>query len=144
MADPSAAERRSVAADVRWGVGAGLWFAAAYSVLAAAIFAARGSAPLAGAGLTLPGVVAAYFAGGAAGGALVGLGRPLLRWQVGAMLVGVLAAGPLALALLHALGARPSRADLGPAGGAALAALIWGVMFGNMYWKRLPEAERRD
>lgn len=66
-----------------------------YSVLASTLFALHGGDRYRAVGLTLPVIIAVYFAGGITGGCLVGLLRPLTRWRIGAAAVGVIAMIPV-------------------------------------------------
>ena len=88
-----------LANDLRWGVRGGVAFAVVYSIIAAVIFLMRGDAAFQSYRISLGGIVMAYIAGGCIGGATVGALRPLLRWQVGAMLVAVMGVMPLFFAI---------------------------------------------
>jgi hypothetical protein len=90
--------RAAVTDNVRWGAGLGLIFGAIYSVIALGIYATRGSRPFATNGVSLLALIAAYFGGGLAAGVVIGLFRPLLRWRLGAMVVGFIGAIPVGAA----------------------------------------------
>jgi hypothetical protein len=93
--------RRSLAGDLRWGVLWGAGMAAAFSMIALVI---AGIAMLAGGeGFPIGWIVAAYWAGGLVAGAVAGLGRPLGRWPLGSMLVGMPAAGAVYGAVMLAM-----------------------------------------
>ena len=132
---------RAWGADVRWGVAAGACFAALYSGMAVVLYVLAGPAQFGDKGLTLRATVAAYAAGGLAGGALVGLLRPLARWRAGAMLVGVAAAVPLTLALTLAMRGHPAGWSEDVWGGGALAAVALGLGCGFIAYEP-PDAGR--
>lgn len=83
---------RLLATNLRWGVIAGLFFACFYSLFVTGLYLLRGSAPFEANETTYGQVVLSYFGTGIVAGALVGLLRPLLRWRLGAVVVGVVAA----------------------------------------------------
>jgi hypothetical protein len=74
--------------NLRWGLGAGLFFACFFSAWVAVVYLFRGSAPFEARSVTLLSTVARYFGGGLLAGAIVGLLRSLTRWRLGAMAVG--------------------------------------------------------
>jgi hypothetical protein len=81
--------------DVRRGIRWGLYFAAAYSLYVVAVVVLRGPSVLARQGVTLIGLVLAYFGGGIIGGAITGALLPIARKPLGAMVVGFFAAVPV-------------------------------------------------
>jgi thiamine transporter ThiT len=87
------------------GVGArwGLVMASLLSAWVLVIAAINGSLTLTsrtGESYFVLSIVAFYLAGGTASGAMLGMLSGLLRWRVGALLIGMLAATPLAIAFL--------------------------------------------
>ena len=90
---------RRIRSDIAWGVFAGLLMATFYSVVAIAIHAAKGSGAFDEAGITLGKALAAYWIGGAVGGAVLGLAIPLARNKLGAAIVGILVAIPAFVAI---------------------------------------------
>ena len=74
--------------NVRWGLWFGLWYAVIYSVFVIGMAILRGSTQYPEHGLNTWTIVATYFALGFGGGVTIGLLRPLLRWGLGAALVG--------------------------------------------------------
>jgi hypothetical protein len=132
----------SVAVDnVRWGVRGGLFFGLAYSAIALVLYALRGRESFEANGVTLGSLVAAYVLGALAAGIVVGLLRPLLRWQLGAMAVGVAAAVPACVGIgLARFGAFSgwSGADMGTV---VVMGVMFGMLFGNQYWNN---HSRRD
>lgn len=83
---------RRFAENLRWGVIAGLFFACFYSLYVIGLYLIRGSTPFVANDTTFGQVVASYFGTGIVAGAVVGLLRPLLRWRIGAVFVGIVAA----------------------------------------------------
>ena len=90
--DETRVERR-----MGWGVSWGSAIASVFSAFAALQFAIHAAAMLAKYDLGLVAIIATYFAGGIAGGAVVGLLLPLAQRRIGAAVVGVLAILPIAL-----------------------------------------------
>ena len=82
---------------MRLGVLAGLGYAAAYSLVAVAVFRLRDPADLAELHASLTQVVFTYVAAAVVGGALVGALLPITRWAAGAFLVGTAGALPVFL-----------------------------------------------
>jgi hypothetical protein len=83
---------RDIGRNLLWGVTAGLFFAACYTLYVTVLLALHGSAPFAAVNSTYARVVSSYVGTGIAAGAIVGLLRPLLRWRAGAVAVGIIAA----------------------------------------------------
>jgi hypothetical protein len=81
-----------MAQDIKTGAVMGLLIATVYSLYALVLLAARGTAPFDANGVTPAGVIAAYYGGGLVAGSVVGILRPLLRWRLGATIVGIVAA----------------------------------------------------
>jgi len=77
--------------NLRWGIRFGVTFAVFYCVFGVVIYLTRGPGPFEANEVSLVGVLLAYLGGGIAAGALVGLLRPLLRWRLGALVVGIMA-----------------------------------------------------
>lgn len=86
--------------NIAWGIRWGLAFAACYTVLGSALVLLRGDAPLRSVGLTPWTLIGGYLAGGVMAGAVVGVGRPLLKRRAGAAVVGAWAAAPIAVTFL--------------------------------------------
>ncbi len=84
--------RENLSTGVWWGSR----YAFAYVVVGTIIALARRDV-LESYGLTLPGLIGAYVAGGIGGGALTGLLLPLVRGQFSAAVVGFLVALPVML-----------------------------------------------
>lgn len=90
---------RKIALGARWG----LVMASLLSVGVIAIAVINGSLTMTsrtGETYFVPAIIALYLVGGAASGATIGSLTGLLRWRVGAVLVGMLAAIPIAIAFL--------------------------------------------
>jgi hypothetical protein len=96
-ADRAASRRRSMSADIRWGLGLGVGMAAIFTVYAAVLFVAFSLARKHSmfADATLPLIALAYFAGGIGGGFIAGLLRPAMRWPLARMAIGFLVAFPV-------------------------------------------------
>lgn len=93
----------SIPRNVVWGIRGGVAFAGIYSLWVVGLYLFRGSAPFENQGTTLLEVLAAYWFGGAVAGGLVGLLRPLVRWRLGAALVGIVAGIPVGLGIVYAI-----------------------------------------
>ncbi|MFL5612223.1 MAG: hypothetical protein ACJ796_01010 [Gemmatimonadaceae bacterium] len=87
--------REPLMARVRNGVRFGLRYAVFLGLVATALSVLRGG----GDDFSLPAVLAAYLIGGVFTGIVVGLGRRLNQWPMGAMLLGVLGAFPAFLVI---------------------------------------------
>lgn len=85
--------------NLLWGVRWGLAFGSVYAVWAGVLFVFRGAAPFQSHEVTVWEAVAVYLVGGVAAGGLMGLLRPLVRWWIGAMLVGMIASVPILLGI---------------------------------------------
>ena len=137
--------RANVAWGVRRGVTAGLFFVG----WAALVFLARGTVAVAtpgGGSLTLAAVIAAYLAGGALAGAVVGALRPLGRSRPGSALLGLMAAVPLFVAIRFAAeGPAPwTRGDTVLVGVCALfAGPLTGLALHEGLVRRAPAGRRR-
>jgi len=77
-----------ITGDLRWGVGWGLAFAAAFSLYVGALSLLRGSAQYDRYQMSAWSIIATYFAVGLPGGAALGLLRPLTRSALGVAFVG--------------------------------------------------------
>lgn len=89
---------RRLIANTLWGILWGIAVAGLYSLYVGAIYLLQGPAPFESHGTSILSIVAAYFGGGVVSGAIVGLLRPLSRWQLGAGMLGMIAAVPVFLA----------------------------------------------
>ena len=78
--------------NVIWGVGYGLAFAALFMAWAVIARIIGGADAFGEKGTTLLTVLALYLFGGVAAGGIVGLLRPIVRWRIGSVLVGIIAA----------------------------------------------------
>jgi hypothetical protein len=123
--------RRSIRADVRWGIGWGVWLASGFAVLGGALFVLRGSSRF-----SVPLVILGYFAMGLLGGVLAGLMRPLARnrWGATAMgvVIGILVYG---IAMIIAVGQKRFLSPPGLASTLTLGTVIGGL-FGHSSWKK--------
>ena len=96
-ADRAPSRGRSIASDVRWGLGWGIAMAAIFTIYVALLFVVfslkRNHNLFADSALPL--IAMAYFAGGIGGGLIAGLLRPATRWPLARMAIGVLVAFPV-------------------------------------------------
>lgn len=92
----TARERGPLLFRVRQGIRFGMGYAALFSILAIALSALIGEPGR----FSLLGVMAAYIIGGVLTGTVVGCGLYLVRWPLGAMLLGILGAIPVFEAIL--------------------------------------------
>ena len=137
------APRRDLPQDLGWGIFWGLAFALVLTIVLVLLYAVRGSALFETYDTTFGGVVAVYFAGGLAGGAVVGLLRPLTRWRWGAAMVGVFAALPVGAA------GRVLRYGLAPWGPKdTITLVIFAVALGGtvgwIYWGMFRSDQRQE
>jgi len=128
-------------ANVRWGVGWGLAFAVAYSLFVAGVYAVAGPARFMQRDVTLGSTVAAYLFGGAGGGGLLGLLRPLTRSRFGATFVGVIVCMPVSLGFLVAMHGAPTNWNENAIVAAAGTAVLLGAILGHQSWE--PPAEQQ-
>lgn len=89
--------------DILWGLATGLAMATLCSIAALGVYIRRGAAPFDRYGITLATALGAYWAGGAMGGVLLGLLRPLTRSKAGAVFAGIIVAIPVFSAIAVAL-----------------------------------------
>lgn len=74
--------------NLKWGLAWGLAYAVMFSAFIVVMAVLRGSTTYPHLGVTTETVVAVYFVVGLAGGAMLGLLRPLLRYRLGVAFVG--------------------------------------------------------
>jgi hypothetical protein len=111
----------------------GVLFGFGYSAYAVVLFVFRGPAFFAAQGVGLLELIALYLAGGAMAGAVCGALKPLTDVLIGRILVGIIAALPFAFLLgLTVLPPEDVRPGLVPV--ALMAASIWGVLGGLIFW----------
>lgn len=98
----------SLSANLGWGIRWGLAFASGYIAWVLLLYLVAGSAPFEEHGnLTVGKAIVAYIAGGVLAGSIVGSLRPLVRWLLGAIVLGVIAAVPVTLGMLIAMVGMP-------------------------------------
>lgn len=115
------------------GLSWGLWFACCYSAFALLMVLLRGPSLLAKYNTTLLGLIAAYFVGGLAAGAAVGLLSPWGRRRSGAALLGFVGAFLALYAIGIAMTPRASWLSSTPLV-AAFCAAILGPILGISWW----------
>jgi hypothetical protein len=107
-----------------------------YSLYVLVVYAFHGNEPLASNGVSLLGIIGAYYAGGITGGIVVGLLLPLAQWRAGATVIGIAAAFFVFLGIgvavdgVHNLAKPSSYLDA-----LVIATLVGGVA-ANMVWKQ--------
>jgi hypothetical protein len=84
---------------IKTGVGIGLIFASLYSLYMIGLYVIQGEEPFPRMGTTVLTVIATYFSGGITAGAVVGILRPLGRWRLGAIFIGIVAHSSSSLGL---------------------------------------------
>ena len=87
--------------NLTWGSLWGLFLGGLYSLAGSAVYVLKGSSAADPGGVSLADIVSTYLLGGMAGGAIVGLLRPLTRWRTGAAVVGVVALTPVCMGFLY-------------------------------------------
>ena len=129
---------RTLIKNLRWRIKTGIRAGLTFTVIAVIAFVLDFKHTLSAKGLTFLAVAAAYLGGGVVAGAIVGALRPLGRSRLGAVLLGVIACVPVAIAIrLAAEGFTPwTRGD----------SIIVGLMavgFGGVSGFTFHEAARR-
>jgi hypothetical protein len=121
--------------NIRWGVGLGLVFATLYSLYVAILFLIVGTAPFDKHHTTVLTVIAAYFAGGITGGAVVGAMRPYTDSRFTAILVGIVVAFFVVFGVLVASHGLPWRWDQAAWASLVITSMLLGSFGGNWFWK---------
>jgi hypothetical protein len=80
--------RQEFLADIKWGIGWGLWLASGFSVIALVLAGFRGSTDYPEFGLSTGSIVLIYFGLGLIAGCVLGLMRPFTRTKSGGFFVG--------------------------------------------------------
>lgn len=93
--------RRSLAADLRWGL---LWGAGGAAALSLVMLVVAVLALADGERLPVGWILASYWGGGLGAGAIAGLCRPMARWPLGSMLAGMPATGMVYGTVMLAMG----------------------------------------
>jgi len=88
---------------LRWAFGWTYAFATFYSAYALLLGLLRGAASFSSYGLSTWGIIAAYWLGATAAGLILGICKPLIRFRVGAFLVGTLVASAVYGTLMLAM-----------------------------------------
>ena len=108
---PDASLKRRIVANVRWGVGNGVFFAIFFSAIAFVTFLHHGARPFLEKHVTFGAVILVYFIGGVLGGAVLGLLRPLSRFFLGALVVGTIVGFVLFASIMIAVQGLPTTWD---------------------------------
>lgn len=75
--------------NLRWGTGWGLFMGAGYCAIALVLYVLRGPGLFAKYGVTPTAAMLTYLIGGISGGWIIGLLRPLAKWRLGAIFMGI-------------------------------------------------------
>ncbi len=86
-----------------WGARWGTYYLLALGAWVLLLYLLRGPAPFDRLGVTLWSVLAVYLASGLSAGPIVGAMLPLVRWRLGAVITGILAALPVGAAAAMAV-----------------------------------------
>jgi len=125
--------RRDLKADLREGIGAGMYLAAAYSVIGGVAVALGAGRVIESLGANILIVVAAYFTGGLLSGVAFGLLRPMGATRLGAALLGFVVALPSVTVLSSLVIPPPEWRNL-PVFSLGASALI-GPILGIVRWR---------
>jgi hypothetical protein len=120
--------------SAREGVVLGLSMATLYSAWVVFVYALNGSRPFVELGVTLPGVIAVYYAGGALGGAIAGTLWPRARSRLHATLVGILVAFVVMIGAGVAMYGYPSHWTAATWLGLLSTGLVLGAAGANLCW----------
>jgi hypothetical protein len=124
--------RRALRANLRWGLAWGLTAAVGFSLWASGIALLRGSTRFEQYGVALGTVIVTYLSAGVVGGVLLGLGRPLLRWRLGSVVVGAL----VGIAFYTAIGISVDGIRLETFVLGAAIGVLGGGLAGAFWWER--------
>jgi hypothetical protein len=136
-----------------WGIRWGLAFAAVLGIWVAVMYPLGGAKAVNRIGVPFAALIVLYLVGGVAGGALVGVLLPIVRWGWGAIVVGVLAFVPFGYAVtgvligfapwtvLHTLAVVAGPIVLGVPVGLAYRAMYLGDIRRAMEWYERKRAE---
>ena len=122
--------------DIGRCVRFGILMATGYTLVAIGIYLARGSHPFEANEVTLPKLVGAYYLGGIMGGAVVGFLWPLLKWRIGATIVGILAAFPAWMGITLSTSGWFSHWTSSDWWGCVVLSLFVGGLAANLTWRR--------
>jgi hypothetical protein len=128
--------RVSIAPDLKWGLGWGLWLAGGFGLLGSALFLLQGTVLGHPSRFSFPLVILGYLAMGILGGLLAGLLRPLARSKLGATIMGVVIGIPVyAMAIIVAVGPKEFLSPPGLLSTLTLGTVIGGFC-GRNSWSR--------
>lgn len=121
--------------NIIWGVMWGVLAALVCMSVALIRYVLQGEAPFLANGTTFVKLAKAYLAGGIGGGLVVGLLRPIARFEVGAFILGILTVFPMYVAISIAMVGPIQSWDGGDWFIAIIASLVAGIFTGNEFWK---------
>jgi hypothetical protein len=126
---------QKVLRNLFWGLKWGLWFALFFSLIATAMSVFSGGEIIERQDISLPASIAIYVVGGLAGGAVLGLLRPLTRRRIGAALVGILVMTPVGM-ITGLILFGPIHTWDGPEWfGLIFSSILFGSCGGYLYWE---------
>lgn len=120
--------------DIQWGLSWGAALASLFALYVIVLFLLRGSEPFDGLGVSLSAVLSVYFFGGLAGGAVVGLLRPMATSCFASMAIGILVAAPIASGIVFSLAGPPSHWGDSHIFAAVFMTLLYGIGGGYIAW----------
>ncbi len=120
--------------NVGLGILGGLFFAVCYSIIALVLYVGRGGSAVEEHGVSLGVLILAYFIGGVAGGALVGLLWPLTVSRIGFIGVSIIGALPMCLGMSFLVENPFATGDFTSLVGGAILAVILGAWAGVVFW----------
>jgi hypothetical protein len=123
--------------DIKWGLVRGMVAAVGFSAIVVAQYLLFGSGVVKHYGLTLPTVLVTYLAMGIVGGLIAGVGRPLARTHLGAMVMGVIIAAVGYGFFAVAMYGLPSHWDGGTCVVIAIISVVGGVYGGDKYYNKI-------
>ena len=122
--------------DWRWGLKTGDALATIYSLFAIVVFVVLSGSAMQDKGVTLGGVIVAYYAGGTLAGLIVGMLRPLAVTLTGAIIVGVIGFAVVSCGIGLVIFGWLNRWGPDEFMTIGLMALIFGGVFGAASWQR--------
>jgi hypothetical protein len=130
----------AISANVRWGAWWGFGAGCVYSLFQLGFRIVLGPEFFAKYNVTAQQIIPVYIAGATIAGVIVGLARPLVRWLLGAMVVGAIAGVPFMIGVSTAMDGPVTSwtgADWSTAIGSGI---LLGLVAGFMLWWKSPYA----
>lgn len=133
-----------IGSNILWGVMRGIAMAIFFSLIALLIYGIAAVRGLEEHELPLYVLIASYFAGGIAGGVIVGLLRPLGKWWWGGAVMGIFALFPAVVSVLISLEGWVTRWDRTHFVFAIMYSVVVGSIVGVMLWRKHQNEMRSD